>query len=65
MKYIGYPLIGDPIYGPKKNSYGMNGQALHARIIGFTHPRTNERIRLEAELPEDMQKLIARLGAKA
>jgi 23S rRNA pseudouridine1911/1915/1917 synthase len=65
MKYIGYPLIGDPVYGLKKNSYAISGQALHARIIGFTHPRTGERIRLEAELPEDMQKLLKRLAAKS
>jgi 23S rRNA pseudouridine1911/1915/1917 synthase len=64
MKYIGYPLVGDPVYGPKKNPYPINGQALHAQVIGFTHPRTGERIRIEAELPEDMEKLIHFLRMK-
>jgi 23S rRNA pseudouridine1911/1915/1917 synthase len=64
MKYIGFPLIGDPVYGPKKNVYAIEGQALHAQVIGFTHPRTGERIRIEAELPPDMEKLIRTLKMK-
>jgi 23S rRNA pseudouridine1911/1915/1917 synthase len=61
MKYIGFPLVGDPIYGLKKNMYPIHGQALHAKVLGFTHPRTKERIRIEAELPEEMERLIAHL----
>lgn len=61
MKYIGYPLIGDPVYGPKKNLYAIEGQALHAQVLGFTHPRTGERIVLKAEWPEDMEKLYRTL----
>lgn len=51
MKYIGYPLAGDPKYGPKK-TLDMNGQALHAGILGFDHPRTGEYIQFEAPIPE-------------
>ncbi|MEC2559316.1 RluA family pseudouridine synthase, partial [Bacillus cereus] len=51
MKYIGYPLAGDPKYGPKK-TLDMNGQALHAGILGFDHPRTGEYIQFEAPSPE-------------
>ncbi|MGN4445460.1 RluA family pseudouridine synthase [Bacillus cereus group sp. MYBK79-1] len=51
MKYIGYPLAGDPKYGPKK-TLDMNGQALHAGILGFDHPRTDEYIQFEAPIPE-------------
>ncbi|MDA1809503.1 RluA family pseudouridine synthase [Bacillus cereus] len=51
MKYIGYPLVGDPKYGPKK-TLDMNGQALHAGILGFDHPRTGEYIQFEAPIPE-------------
>ncbi|MGN4751972.1 RluA family pseudouridine synthase [Bacillus cereus group sp. MYBK220-1] len=51
MKYIGYPLAGDPKYGPKK-TLNMNGQALHAGILGFDHPRTGEYIQFEAPIPE-------------
>ncbi|HHP5614967.1 RluA family pseudouridine synthase [Bacillus cereus] len=51
MKYIGYPLAGDSKYGPKK-TLDMNGQALHAGILGFDHPRTGEYIQFEAPIPE-------------
>jgi 23S rRNA pseudouridine1911/1915/1917 synthase len=61
MKYIGFPLVGDPVYGPKKNPYPIHGQALHAKVLGFTHPRTAERIRIEAELPQEMEELITSL----
>ncbi|KOS25654.1 pseudouridine synthase [Bacillus anthracis] len=51
MKYNGNPLAGDPKYGPKK-TLDMNGQALHAGILGFDHPRTGEYIQFEAPIPE-------------
>lgn len=57
MKYIGYPLVGDPKYGPKK-TMDIGGQALHAGLIGFTHPRTGEYIERTAPLPEAFEKLI-------
>lgn len=57
MKYIGYPIIGDPTYG-LKNVYSIQGQALHAQVLGFTHPRTGKRIQLEAEMPVDMVELM-------
>ena len=60
MKYIGYPLAGDPKYGPKK-TLDINGQALHAGILGFTHPRTNEYLEFEAPLPEDFMTLLDKL----
>jgi 23S rRNA pseudouridine1911/1915/1917 synthase len=60
MKYIGYPLVGDPKYGPK-NTLGFPGQALHAATLGFRHPRSGEYLEFSAPLPADMQALIARL----
>ncbi|WP_042456216.1 RluA family pseudouridine synthase [Neobacillus dielmonensis] len=57
MKYIGYPLAGDPKYGPKK-TLDIGGQALHAGILGFTHPRTNEYLEFSAPLPEYMEQLL-------
>ncbi|MGG3800227.1 RluA family pseudouridine synthase [Metabacillus fastidiosus] len=60
MKYIGYPLAGDPKYGPKK-TLDFNGQVLHAGILGFTHPRTEEYLEFEAPLPEDYVELLATL----
>ncbi|MFE5319847.1 RluA family pseudouridine synthase [Paenibacillus sp. NPDC056579] len=59
MKFIGHPLAGDPAYGPAKNkSITMEGQALHAAILGFVHPRTGEQLQFEAEMPEDMKHLL-------
>ncbi|MED4202654.1 RluA family pseudouridine synthase [Neobacillus mesonae] len=60
MKYIGYPLAGDPKYGPKK-TLNINGQALHAGVLGFIHPRTQEYLEFEAPLPEDMEYLLSLL----
>ncbi|WP_066025532.1 RluA family pseudouridine synthase [Enterococcus mundtii] len=60
MKYIGYPLAGDPVYGPKKTLKG-NGQFLHAKLLGFTHPQTNERMTFEAPLPEVFEKTLEKL----
>ncbi|MCH1623853.1 RluA family pseudouridine synthase [Ferdinandcohnia quinoae] len=60
MKYIGYPLAGDPKYGPKK-TLEINGQALHAGLLGFVHPRTKEYIEFEAPLPEEFEQLLAHL----
>ncbi|OBA08767.1 pseudouridine synthase [Bacillus subtilis] len=60
MKYIGFPLAGDPKYGPRK-TIDFNGQALHAGILGFDHPRTGEYVEFEAPLPEDMAELIENL----
>src|SRR5690606_4352670 len=42
MAVSGHPLIGDPKYGPKKSRFSIQGQAVHARTLGFTHPRTGE-----------------------
>ncbi len=57
MKYIGYPLVGDPKYGPKK-TLPINGQALHAGILGFEHPRTKEYLEFEAPLPDEFVELL-------
>lgn len=57
MKYIGYPLAGDPKYGPKK-TLDMNGQALHAGVLGFDHPRTGEYIEFEAPIPEVFEEAL-------
>ncbi|TQR26206.1 RluA family pseudouridine synthase [Bacillus safensis] len=57
MKYIGYPLAGDPKYGPRK-TVDFNGQLLHAGVLGFDHPRTGEYIEFSAPIPADMQDFI-------
>ncbi len=60
MKYIGYPLVGDPKYGPKK-TLDIGGQALHAGIIGFEHPVKHEYIEKSTALPEDFEQLLSEL----
>lgn len=60
MKYIGYPLVGDPKYGPRK-TLDTGGQVLHAGILGFIHPRTEEYIEFEAPLPESFTSLLEQL----
>ncbi len=60
MKYIGFPLVGDPKYGPRK-TLEINGQALHAAILGFTHPRTEEYLEFEAPLPKEYEELLEKL----
>jgi 23S rRNA pseudouridine1911/1915/1917 synthase len=57
MKYIGYPLAGDPKYGPKK-TLDLGGQALHAGVLGFNHPRTGEYLEFEASLPSYFEELL-------
>ena len=60
MKYIGHPLVGDPLYGPRK-MIGKNGQFLHAALLGFKHPRTDKEMVFEAPLPENFQKMLDKL----
>lgn len=57
MKYIGYPLAGDPVYGPSKTLKG-NGQFLHAKLLGFTHPITGQKMVFEKTL-EKLRKSVA------
>ena len=61
MASIQHPLLGDQIYGPKNGLAGLEGQCLHARVLGFVHPRTGEYMEFEAPLPEYFQKLLEKL----
>lgn len=61
MSYIGHPLLGDPVYGPKKCHFNLNGQVLHAKVLGFIHPRTGEYMEFNSELPDYFSSLIERL----
>jgi len=58
FKYLGYPLIGDALYGSKNLSYPINGQALHAQTLGFLHPKKDRCIKVVTQIPLDMKKLI-------
>ncbi|MBL4937935.1 RluA family pseudouridine synthase [Clostridium sp. YIM B02515] len=58
MSFIGHPLVGDPVYGYKKQRFNLNGQMLHAKVLGFVHPVTGEYLEFEAEPPEYFKKVI-------
>ena len=61
MSYIGHPVAGDPVYGPKKVIEYLGGQCLHAGLIGFKHPRTREYIEIESELPSYFTDFLRRI----
>jgi 23S rRNA pseudouridine1911/1915/1917 synthase len=57
MKYINHPVVNDPLYNNKKIIKDF-GQMLHAKTIGFNHPRTNEYMEFTAELPEKFVEIL-------
>ncbi|MFB5266231.1 RluA family pseudouridine synthase [Paenibacillus enshidis] len=63
MKFIGHPLVGDPMYGRSKG-IRMDGQALHAAILGFVHPKTRDYLEFSAPLPQDMEDVLASLRSR-
>lgn len=62
MAHIGHPVAGDDVYGPKKVIRSLNGQCLHAKLIGFTHPRTGEYMEFESPLPEYFTDFLRRIS---
>lgn len=62
MSYIGHPLAGDPVYGPKKVIKSLEGQCLHAKEIGFVHPRSGEYIEFTSPLPNYFTNFINKIG---
>ena len=61
MSSISHPLLGDAVYGPAKSPYKLQGQTLHAKIIGITHPRTGEYFEVDSPLPEYFTDLLKKL----
>lgn len=60
MKFIGHPLVGDPMYGRSKG-IKMSGQALHAAVLGFVHPSSGQYLEFNAPLPADMEDVLQAL----
>lgn len=58
MAYINHPVVGDPVYSNRKSEFGVDSQLLHARQLGFYHPRSGEYMEFESELPKDFKKII-------
>lgn len=61
MSHIGHPLLGDEIYGPAKYPFKLQGQCLHAMVLGFCHPVTGEYMEFKAPLPEYFNQLLQKL----
>lgn len=63
-QYISHPVVGDPVYGYKKQKFKLNGQLLHAKKLILTHPRTGEMMTFEAPLPDYFEEVLAILEKK-
>lgn len=61
MTHIGHPLVGDPIYGYKKSKFKLQGQLLHAKILGFIHPTKKEFLEFSSELPSYFKSILEKL----
>ncbi|MBQ4269518.1 MAG: RluA family pseudouridine synthase, partial [Clostridia bacterium] len=63
-KHLGHPVVGDPVYGYKKQKFTLNGQLLHAQTLELTHPTTGERMTFHAPLPDYFQDVLKKLCAR-
>lgn len=63
MAYIGHPVAGDAVYGPKKVITALGGQCLHARLLGFLHPRSGRYVEVQSELPDYFITFLGKLKA--
>ena len=61
MLYVKHPVLGDPVYGSKKNQFGLSGQMLHAAHLGFEHPRSGKWMEFDAPLPKVFSLLLEKL----
>lgn len=61
MASIGHSIVGDPLYGIKKEKFNLQGQLLHAKTIGFVHPTTGEMMEFSSEIPEHFQNILEKL----
>ena len=61
MSYLGHPVVGDPVYGPKKNEFDLKGQALHAKVLGFKHPTSGKWLEFDSPLPPYFEALLGTL----
>ncbi len=61
MASIGHSIVGDPLYGIKKEKFKLSGQLLHAKTVGFIHPTTNEMMEFTSEIPAYFEKVLEKL----
>ena len=62
MAYLGHPILGDTVYGAKKEVAGLTGQCLHAVGLRFFHPRTHEAVELSCPLPEEFTRMLQKIA---
>lgn len=62
LAYIKHPVLGDPVYGPKQNPFGLTAQVLHAYKLGFQHPSSDRYVEFTAPLPDYFTKLLKKIG---
>jgi 23S rRNA pseudouridine1911/1915/1917 synthase len=71
MAHLGHPLLGDPVYGTQKNPFEqknahiLQGQCLHAKILGFVHPTTGQYVEFDTALPPYFEEMLAKLRSKS
>ncbi len=65
MAYLGHPVVGDTVYGFKKQRFDTKGQLLHARVLGFIHPTSKVYVEFEAPLPDYFEKILSVLRCKS
>jgi 23S rRNA pseudouridine1911/1915/1917 synthase len=61
LAYLGFPVLGDVVYGRKKPELGMSSQCLHARMLRFVHPSTNKPVELSTDLPDYFIEVLTKL----
>lgn len=61
MSHLGHPIVGDPVYGVRKENFQTNGQLLHAYKVGFIHPRSGGYMEFESPLPDYYEKILEKL----
>lgn len=64
MAYINHPLVGDEVYGKKDGKFKVSGQMLHAKLLGFKHPKTGEYVEFESDLPDEFKNILYTLKRK-
>ena len=58
MAHIGHPVVGDPVYGYKKQRFNLEGQLLHAKMLGFIHPSTGKYLEFQEDLPLYFKRVL-------
>jgi 23S rRNA pseudouridine1911/1915/1917 synthase len=61
MKHIGHPILGDMVYGPNNKTFGLDKQTLHAKVLGFVHPKTQQYLEFDSELPPYFTAIVNKL----